>query len=209
MRDVARALEQIDAIHEHLARSDVYRGWRPVPVAATGLIGLAAAAWQAAAARPVEPWSFAGFWLAVALVALAIGCSEIVWHYTRAAPADRRHTRSVLGQFLPALVAGAIVTAAMLKLSPALIVLLPGLWALLFGVGVFAASPYLPRGSRLVALYYWTVGLGLLWTAGGIDALSPWAVGVTFGVGQLFGAVVIARSQQTRSEESGHVQTHR
>jgi hypothetical protein len=53
------------------------------------------------------------------------------------------------------------------------------------------------------------VGLGLLWTAGGIDALSPWAVGVTFGVGQLFGAVVIARSQQTRSEESGHVQTHR
>lgn len=189
MTDVSRALKQIAEIHEHLAKGEVYRGWRSVPVALSGVVGLAAAAWQSAALRPLEPWTFTAYWMAVATFAIVVGCAEIAWHYVRhGTPTERRQSRRVIGQFLPALVAGAFATVAFVRLSPALAALLPGLWALLFGVGVFAARPYVPRASGWVALYYWTAGLALLWSAQDIHTLSPWAVGGTFGVGQFLAA---------------------
>lgn len=192
MSDVTRALEQIAEIHDHLAKSEVYRGWRSIPVASSGVVGLGAAVWQSTYARPLEPWSFTAYWVVVAAAAVAVGCSEIALHYVRHANAtDRRRSRCVIGQFLPALVAGAIATGALFRLSPALTTLFPGLWSLLYGVAIFSARPYVPRASGWVALYFWTAGLVLLWTAGGIDTLSPWAVGGTFGIGQLFGAVVL------------------
>jgi len=188
--DVTRALAQIEAIHDQMARAGIYRGWRSLPVALSGLIGLVAAAWQSASAGPIDPVAFTAYWSIVAIVAIAVGCSEIVWHYLlHANESERRRSRQVIGQFLPALVAAALFTAAFVRSTPALAALLPGLWALCFGVGIFAARPYLPWASQLVAAYYWVVGIGLLWMAGG--ALSPWAVGGTFGAGQLAGAATL------------------
>jgi hypothetical protein len=191
MSDVTRALEQIAEIHDHLARGEVYRGWRSFPVALSGIVGLAGAVWQSMYGRPIEPWSFTAYWTLVASISLTVGCSEIAWRYLRASARERRHTRCVIGQFLPALVAGAIATTALFRLSPTLVVLFPGLWALLYGVAIFAARPYIPRVSGWVALYFWSAGLILLWTANGVESLSPWSVGATFGVGQLFGALAL------------------
>jgi len=192
MSDVSRALEQIEAIHEQLAKGEVYRGWRSAPVAVSGLVGLIAAAFESGSDRPIDPWAFAGYWVVVGIVALVAGCAEIAWHYVaRASETDRRRSRQVIGQFMPALAAGAIVTGALMRFNPALATLLPGLWALLFGVGIFAARPYVPRASGWVGLYYWTAGLLLLWLSHRIDTLSPWTVGGTFGLGQLLGAVVL------------------
>jgi hypothetical protein len=198
--DVSRALAQIAAIHEQLAKGEVYRGWRSVPVACSALIGFGAAAWQSAFLRPLEPIGFTAYWMGVALIALLIGSAEIVWHYLRhAGDTDRRRSRRVIAQFLPALVAGAIVSVALVRLSPALVVLLPGLWALLFGVGVFAIRPYVLGASVWVGVYYWAAGLALLWTAGGVDTLSPWSVGGTFGAGQLLSAAVLYWNLERRS----------
>jgi hypothetical protein len=192
MSDVTRALEQIEEIHGHLAKGEVYRGWRWFPVASSGLVGLAAGLWQSMYGRPIEPWSFTLYWSGVAVVSLAVGCSEIAWRYVRRATAtERRQSRCVFGQLLPALVAGALATVALLRLSPALVVLFPGLWALLYGVAIFGARPYIPRASGWVALYFWSAGLALLWTADGIDSLSPWSVAATFGIGQLLGAAAL------------------
>jgi hypothetical protein len=190
--DVGRAIEQIAEIHEHLAKGEIYRGWRSVPVASSGVVGLAAAAWQSASLPAGSPWSFTVYWLAVGSLALLVGCSEITWHFVaRANATERRRSLQVIGQFLPALVAGALVTGALVRLSPDLAKLLPGLWALFFGVGIFSARPYMPRASGWVALYYWTAGLLLLWFSGGMAVWSPWAVGGTFGAGQLFAAGVL------------------
>jgi hypothetical protein len=191
MSDVTRALEQIAEIHGHLAKGEVYRGWRWFPVASSGLVGLAAGLWQSMYGRPLDPLTFTAYWAGVAVLSLAVGCSEIAWRYVRASATERRQSRCVFGQLLPALVAGAISTVALLRLDPALVVLFPGLWALLYGVAIFAARPYIPRASGWVALYFWSAGLGLLWTAGGIETLSPWSVGATFGIGQLFGALAL------------------
>ena len=191
MSDVTRALEQIAEIHDHLARGEVYRGWRSLPVALSGIVGLAGGLWQSMYGRPIDAWSFTAYWAFVASISLTVGCSEIAWRYLRASARERRQTRCVIGQFLPALVAGAIATTALFRLDPALVGLFPGLWALLYGVAIFAARPYIPRVSGWVALYFWTAGLILLWTANGVESLSPWSVGATFGVGQLFGALAL------------------
>jgi hypothetical protein len=42
-----------------------------------------------------------------------------------------------------------------------------------------------------VALYFYAAGAVLLWAALGRGTLNPWAVGGTFGVGQLFAAAVL------------------
>lgn len=192
MSDVTRALEQIAEIHGHLARGEVYRGWRSLPVASSGIVGLTAGLWQSWSGQPLDPLSFTTYWATVAAVSLAVGCSEIAWRYVRLATSiERRQSRCVIGQFLPAIVAGAIATIGLLRLDPSLAVLFPGLWAVLYGVAIFAARPYLPRASGWVALYFWTVGLALLWTADGAHALSPWSVGATFGIGQLLGALTL------------------
>jgi len=56
--DVTRALEEIAEIHAHLAAREVYRGWRAMPVAASGLVGLAAAAALAARQTIADPADF-------------------------------------------------------------------------------------------------------------------------------------------------------
>ena len=69
--------------------------------------------------------------------------------------------------------------------------LLPGLWAICFGIGIFASRPYLPRASGWVALFYYAAGVALLWRANGTTPLHAWWVGGTFGIGQLLAAFVL------------------
>ena len=101
----------------------------------------------------------------------SLGVSEIVRNYVvHDDAAARRRTRRVVGQFLPSLLGGAIVTASFVHLSAALVPLLPGIWAICFGIGTFASRPYLPRASGYVALFYYAAGVVLLWIARGPGA---------------------------------------
>jgi hypothetical protein len=187
--ELPHALTQIAEIREQVARTEVYRGYRSVPIAASGVIGLAGAWFQPSA---VDPIGFVIYWLSIAVAAGFVGVSEIVYNYVVHDEAlARRRTRRVVGQMLPALLAGAIASASFAHLSTALVPLLPGLWALCFGVGIFASRPYLVRASGLVALYYYAAGVVLLWTAAGPETLNAWAVGGTFGAGQLLTAAVL------------------
>ncbi len=55
-----------------------------------------------------------------------------------------RRTIRVVGHFLPCLAAGFAVTLSLVWGTGEHISRLPGLWAMLFGLGVFASRPYLP-----------------------------------------------------------------
>jgi hypothetical protein len=190
--DVTRALDQIAEIHGQMAKGEVYRGYRSVPVAASGLIGLVAAALQPATLGTADPVGFVLYWMAVALAAGFVGASEIVYNYIvhEAAP-ERRHTQKVVGQFLPSLAGGAAIAACFVRLDVALVPLLPGLWAFCFGLGTFASRPYLPRASGWVALFYYAAGFTLLLISRGPAPLNGWWVGGTFGAGQLLAALVL------------------
>ena len=139
-----------------------------------------------------DPIGFVLYWSAMAACAAFVGASEIIYNYVvHDDAAARRRTRQVVGQFLPSVLAGAIITASFVHLSAALVPLLPGLWAICFGLGVFASRPYLPRATGWVALFYYVVGIALLWIARGPEPLRGWWVGGTFGTGQLLAAAVL------------------
>ena len=190
--DVTRALDQIAAIHEQMAKGEVYRGYRSLPLAASGLIGVLAAWLQPASVGAADPMGFVVYWAVVASAAALVGSSEIIYTYAvHDDAAARRKTRQVVGQFLPSVVGGAAITVCFTHLSAELVPLLPGLWAFCFGLGTFASRPYLPKASGWIALFYYAAGFGLLWMARGPEPFDGWWVGGTFGAGQMLAALVL------------------
>ena len=190
--DLSRALGQLADIHQQIAKGEIYRGYRSLPLAASGLMGFAAAWAQPASLGAGDPLAFVLYWIVVAVCAGFVGASEIIYNYVvHEDRAARGRTRLVVGQFLPSVLAGAIITGSFMHLSAALVPLLPGLWAICFGIGIFASRPYLPRASGWVALFYYSAGVALLWMARGPEPLQPWWVGGTFGSGQLMAALVL------------------
>jgi TctA family transporter len=190
--DISRALDQIAEIHQQIAKGEVYRGYRSLPIAASGLIGVLAAWFQPPRLGTTDPVGFVLYWVAIAVCAGFVGASEIVHNYVvYENAADRRHTRRVVGQFLPSVAAGGAIAVCFTHLSPTLVPLLPGLWAICFGLGTFASRPYLPRASGWVALFYYAAGFTLLWIARGSQPLSGWWIGGTFGIGQMLASVVL------------------
>lgn len=188
--DFPRALTQIAEIHQQIAKGEIYRGYKPLPIAASGMVGPLAALLQPAGA--VQPVGFVEYWTAIAVLAGLVGVSEIAFNYVvHEGASGRRRTRRVVGQFVPGVVGAAILTAGFVHVSPDLVALLPGVWAICFGIGIFSSRPYLPRRSGLVALFYFAAGSVLLWTADLHAPLHGWGVGITFGVGQLLGAAVL------------------
>jgi hypothetical protein len=144
------------------------------------------------------------YWTAVAAIAALVGLSEIAYNYVvRDDVSTRRRTRQVVGQFLPAVAAAAVLTVTFSHLTPSLAPVLPGVWAVCFGLGTFASRPYLPRTSDVVALYYFAAGAILLWTAQIGDPVNSWSVGGTFGAGQLLAAAVLYWEFERRRQDSG------
>jgi hypothetical protein len=191
--DLSRALADLSEIHAQIAKGEIYRGYRPLPLAISGVIGIVAAWLERPGLGASDPVGFVLYWCGIAVFAGFVGASEIIFNYVvHEGGAARRQTRRVVGQLLPSVLAGIIITASFVRLGASLVPLLPGLWALCFGLGTFASRPYLPRASLLVAFYYYAAGVVLLWIAQG-EALNGWWVGGTFGVGQLIGAAVLTR----------------
>jgi hypothetical protein len=190
---VSEALTQLDAIHDQLTKGEVYRGFQVPGVALGGVCGLAAAAGQGAFVAPGDASAFVVYWVAVAVVCALLGCGAALHaHFFREDAYARRRTRRVAGQFLPSVAAGAVATFACWRAGPEFVAWLPGAWAMLFGLGVFATRPYLPRAVGWVGLFYLSAGAFLLTmqhTA--LATLSGWSVGGVFGVGQLATAVVL------------------
>lgn len=202
--EFSRALSQIAEIHQQIAKGEVYRGYRSLPIAASGAIGVAAAWMQDPTLGARDQIGFVLYWIVTAAVAGLVGTSEILYNYAvHEDAAARRRTRQVIGQFMPSVLAGAVITASFVHLSAALVALLPGLWAICFGVGAFASRPYLPRASGFVALFYYVAGMVLLWIARGPEVLSAWWIGATFGIGQFLAALVLYWNLERTREPGG------
>jgi hypothetical protein len=183
---VQDALDRLDEIHAHLTRAEVYRGFRAPAVAAVGAVGFVAAAAQPAGVE------FVAYWVCVAALSAALGFGAAARSYVCGEDEyERRRTRRVMAQFLPCLLAGVAVTVAVVRAAPDFVSFLPGLWAVLFGLGVVAARPHLPGGLWFVGLGYVLAGAAVLARAGVGAEPSGWAVGGVFGAGHLTTAVVL------------------
>ncbi|WP_439621028.1 hypothetical protein [Gemmata sp.] len=199
---VRDALDRLDQIHNHLSRAEVYHGFRVPAVAAIGLLALGAAAAQPAVPGAAEGAGFVWFWVAVAAAGALTGTAAAAQAYaTREDGFARRRTRQMVLQFLPCVLTGAAVTAAVAR-APDLVGLLPGVWAATFGLGLLAASPHLPRGIRRVSLGYVAAGaaLAVRWVPGAPP--NGWEVGTVFGAGHLACSFALWRGAD-RNEGAG------
>lgn len=189
--EIDKALSQISEIHAHVARAEVYRDVKALPVALSGLVALTAAGLEPRWVDTAAGWAFVIYWLSVAMLCALMSGGGILRDYVlQGNQMARRRTRTVIGQFLPCLGAGVLVTMIALP-EPRLLALLPGLWAILFSLGIFAARPYLPRMIGYGALYYMAAGGVLLALAPGRDSLNPWGMGLTFGLGQFLTGLIL------------------
>ncbi|MDR3510359.1 MAG: hypothetical protein P4L73_01885 [Caulobacteraceae bacterium] len=196
MSNLDRALAEISAIRGQLARATEFRGYGPATFAITGFLAVLAALIQATWLKDPagHPLAWLTLWIGVAAASAAIIGWEMVTRSRRmhSGLADEM-IRTAVAQFLPAAAAGLLLTAVVARFAPQGLPLLPGLWQLLFSVGVFASCRFLPRSLVAVGVWYMAAGLVSLSRSGGPDAFSPWTMGVAFGVGQMLVAILLHR----------------
>ena len=192
--ELREALTQITEIRLQMARTEVFRGYRAVPAAFSGVVALLAAVLQSLTVQdPIQQInSYLGLWIGAAVIS---GMSAIVEMGLRArhasSPLTRELTLLAMEQFCPCLVAGGLVTMVLVHSAPESVWILPGLWQVLYSLGIFASGRLLPRSVFGVAVFYLLTGLGTLALMQGPRALSPWAMGLPFCVGQLLAAAVL------------------
>jgi len=197
MRDLDKALADITEIRSQLARGIEFRGYGPLTVAATGVLALAAAAVQALwlPEPATNVMAYIGLWIATATISVVLIGIETVARSRRIhrGLADEM-IHAANEQFVPAGVAGALLTFVLFQFAPETLWMLPGLWQIVFSLGFFASCRSLPRPMFAVGVWYLAAGLASLAFAGGAHAFSPWAMALPFGVGQFLMAAILQTS---------------
>jgi hypothetical protein len=202
--ELHRALAEIKHIRCQVARDTQFRGYGPASVAASGVLALLVAALQSHWLRNETDFhAFAAVWIATAFLSLTMVTIQTMFrarrvHYGLAS----EMVLAAAEQFLPALVVGTLLTAVVLGAAPRVAWMLPGLWQLLFGLGVFASCRFLPRLTFAVGVWYLISGLTTLIVQGGSPTLLPWTMGIPFGVGQLLVAAVFQYGYERSDEQA-------
>ncbi|SEG13579.1 hypothetical protein SAMN05421819_1910 [Bryocella elongata] len=210
MTDLHQALTDIRSIRRQVAQTTEFRGYGPATLSATALLALLAAAAQShwlptPAAHPVE---YVALWLSTAVLCAALIATQMLTraNHLHGPMADEMIRLAVL-QFLPAAAAGAILPVvllhALLHASPIGFWMLPGLWQVIFSLGVFASVRCMPRSMVLVGLWFLLTGFSCLWL-GDNRALSPAWMGLPYGLGMALVAVLHrSASHRTLALEDG------
>jgi hypothetical protein len=194
MDELRQALSAIDQIRGQVARGTQFRGYGPRSIAFSGLLALAVAAGQSAGGGHLKQDLTENLcvWISTAAVALAVSGIETIRRAHRVhVDFARAMLLSAAEQFLPALAVGTLLTIVFVRLMPDEGWLLPGLWQLVFSLGIFASCRFLPRLMFLVGVWYLLAGLCSIVLCGEARLFLPWAMGVAFGVGQLLVATVL------------------
>jgi hypothetical protein len=194
MQDLDRALADIVAIRSQIARGTAFRGIGAATLAGTGGLALACTVGQALWLDDpmARPGLFFGLWIAAALAAFLMIGIEAVRRSRRlhSGLADAM-VWNAIEVFLPAAGAGACLALVIARFAPGEVWMLPGLWQILVGLGLFASARILPRAVQGVGAWYLLAGLAVLAISAETRTLSPWTMGLPFLVGQVWLAGIL------------------
>jgi len=201
--DVSRAIADLDEVRSRLASVQRFRGLSGPAALASGLGALGTGAVQLAViphpAGAEDASRYVALWIACLAFALAVNYGAVaVWLVRNWSSRTRTELRTAAFAILPSITAGGVLTAALLARGE--IGMLPGTWALCYGLGLIAARAMLPRGMIGIALGFAAVGSALLFSAGA-NALAWWVMPLTFGFGQIGIATLLLRDEAQRSLE--------
>ena len=205
MNDLNRALGDINSIRRQMARSTEFRGYGPATLAATGLFAAMAAVaqawWLPDPANHIR--FYMAIWISTAMVSGSLIATQMYARTRRihSGMADEM-IRMAAEQFLPSAGAGALLTLVVFLYVPSALWMLPGLWQITFSLGVFASCRFLPRPMVAAGAWYLLTGLGCIALADA-RALSPWTMGISYGVGQLLVAAILFASRGEAAEDEG------
>jgi hypothetical protein len=203
MHPLDKALGDITSIRRQVARTTEFRGYGVATLAATGVFAVIAAVAQSfLVPDPANHISaYLRIWVTTAVVsATLIGMQTLT--RTRRIHSDLADEMILMAveQFLPSVGAGALLSIVLIRFVPANIWMLPGLWQITFSLGVFASCRFLPRPMTAAGAWYLLTGLACI-GLGDTRALSPWTMGVAYGIGQLIvAAVLLWGSKEDRDE---------
>jgi hypothetical protein len=182
-----RALDDLRFIRSAVENAGAFTAVSGTGGVAMGVIGLIAAA--IAAPETNQPQLWLTIWLAAAVIATIAGSVAMVRKSRRAgisllSPPARRFALA----FFPALIAGAVLTAALVVRE--LFDLLPALWLLLYGVAASAGGALSVRVVPFMGLALLLIGLVALFVP--LPAANL-LLALGFGVVHIAGGVVIIR----------------
>ncbi len=201
MDDLNRALGDIRSIRRQMAHTTEFRGYGPVTLTATAALALFGALAQALLVPDpaAHPAAYIAVWVATASAAAVLMAWQTVARTRRmhSGLADEM-LRMAIQQFVPAVVAGALLTIVIERAVPAAIWMLPGLWQIIFSLGIFSSCRFLPKPMVSAAVWFLVTGLACL-SLGNSRALSPFAMGGAYLVGQM----LVAGVMYFMAEEAG------
>jgi hypothetical protein len=204
MNDLYRALGDISSIRKQMASTTEFRGYGPATLAGTGLLAMLAGGvqrlWVPNPANHVS--AYLSVWISTAVVCATLAGVQM---YTRTrrihSGMSNEMLRMAVEQFMPSVGAGLFLTIVVVHYVPAVSWMLPGMWQIIFGLGVFSSCRFLPRPMNAAGAWYVLTGLGCI-AIGVNGAFSPWEMAIPFGVGQLLVAAIL---QLNRSEDGDEV----
>jgi hypothetical protein len=204
MDDLNKALGEISSIRQQVARSTQFHGYGPATLAATSAIAVMAAGLQALWVPDPANHIFAylGVWIPAAIVSAAVIGFQMVTrtHRMHSGMADEM-IRTAVEQFLPSAGAGVLLTTVIAVSVPSAQWMLPGLWQIIFSLGVFSSGRFLPQRMPVAGAWYLLAGLtGIM--LDGNRALSPWTMGIAYGGGQLLVAGILYNAARECGHES-------
>src|ERR1700733_2303608 len=203
MSELHKALGDISSIRRQMAHSTQFRGYGPATLAATGIFAFLAASLQSMCLKDPAHHipAYLSLWVSTAALSAALTGVQM---YTRTrrihSGLSNEMIRMAVEQFLPAGRAGILITVVLVRFVPAVVWMLPGLWQVIFSLGIFSSCRFLPRPMIAAGAWYLLTGLGCIAMAGNA-ALSPWAMGIPFGVGQFLVAAILLLSTSEGEDE--------
>jgi hypothetical protein len=199
--EVRQAIADLAEVRDRLAKLQRFEGYSGWAAMASGFAAIAAGALQFALvphpAGATQQNVYLTIWLGCLVVALAINYGAIlIWRTRNNGAQARVQIRTVGMTILPAIVAGGVITAALV--SRGVFDLLPGLWCTTYGLGIFASRAMVPRDVAYIAAGFGAFG-ALLLLIPGIGPLDWWVMPAAFGLGQIaIGAIVRAAGSPVR-----------
>jgi hypothetical protein len=192
MTDLHQALLEIRTIRRQVAQTTEFRGYGPATLSATAIAALLAGLIQSRwlpepAAHPLQ---YVALWLSTGILCAALIATQMLVRANRlhSSMADEM-VRMAIAQFLPAGIAGALLPLVLLHAPASVFWMLPGLWQIIFSLGVFASCRCLPRPMLLAGTWFLLTGLACLWL-GDTRALSSATMSGAYTVGMALVAAI-------------------
>lgn len=183
----ARAMDNLRFIRETMERAGSFTavsGWGQVVIGVAGFL----AAWLASKQSSPELW--VATWIAAAVVSVGIGVLTTAMKARSARmPLLSGPGRKFTLSLAPPLVAGAVLTLVLFQSSA--ISALPGMWMLLFGVGILTAGAFSVPVVPVMGLTFMALGTAALFSpATWGDAYMAASFG---GLNVIFGTLIARR----------------